>query len=302
MACPLCGGEGTVPSWVGVTVYHEEEFGYVRCRSCGTHYCQPMPDAATLARMYGPDYGKSFTATAEVDDPKQPLRTIDWLRENPPGTFLDYGCGAGTLLQAAAKVDGWQVVGLEFDPAVAQETERRTGLRVFHDPLTLLSEGIAPVDVLHLGDVVEHLTDLDHQLPEILRLVKPGGVLLSQGPLEGGDFLMSSLIRATRVLGKGGRRNGAPYHVLLATAEGQIGLFRRFGLETLVYSVQQVSWPHPARVSVSDLRRPRVLGMYAARRLSLALGQLMPRTMGNRYYYAGRRAKEGKVAAAEVRP
>lgn len=51
------------------------------------------------------------------------------------------------------------------------------------------------VDVLHLGDMIEHLTDLEHQFPEILRLIKPGGYLLAQGPLEAGPNLFTSVLK-----------------------------------------------------------------------------------------------------------
>jgi SAM-dependent methyltransferase len=257
-----------------------------------------MPGPATLARMYGPDYERAFQADASLDDPKQPLRTVDWLKANGPGTFLDYGCGSGALLGEAARLDGWRVLGLELDGAVARQTEKRTGLRVFHDPAMLVAERFSPVDALHLGDVIEHLTDMDRQLPEILQLLKPGGVLLAQGPLEANDRLMTSLIRATRLLGRGGRREGAPYHVLLATANGQLRLFRRFGLEPLTYSIHQVSWPCPERVLASDLKRPRVLALHGARRASMALGRLFPGLLGNRYFFIGRRRRDEGVAAA----
>ena len=103
----------------------------------------------------------------------------------------------------AAKL-GWRPYGVEFDPEVARRVEGKTGLKVFSDPSALLNEAGGPADVLHLGDVIEHLTALDRQMPEILDLLKPGGILLAQGPLEGNPNLFLMFLRLSRSIGSAG--------------------------------------------------------------------------------------------------
>ena len=288
MACPLCGCDTSGPSWLGATSYRGSRFDYVQCRSCDTIFCDPMPSDETLAQMYGMGYSESFIVDPNVDDPKEPYRTIEWLSRIGKGTFIDYGCGDGSLLGEAAKL-GWRPYGVELDPEVARRSEGKTGLKVFSDPSALLNEAGSPGDVLHLGDVIEHLTALDRQMPEILDLLKPGGLLLAQGPLEGNPNLFLSMLRLSRSMRKRKRYEMAPYHVLLATAAGQRTFFRRFGLEELEYSIHEVSWPAPSRLSAADFARPRVLGLFAAGRLSQWVSRLFPGKLGNRYYYAGRR-------------
>jgi SAM-dependent methyltransferase len=248
-----------------------------------------MPDDETIAQMYGTAYSESFKVDPHVDDPKEPGRTLEWLRRLGGGTFIDYGCGEGTLLVQAARL-GWRPYGVEFDPEVAGRVEGRTGCKILSDPSALLNEAGSPADVLHLGDVIEHLTALDRQMPEILRLVKPGGLLLAQGPLEGNPNLFLALLRLSRSTRKQRRYEMAPYHVLLATAAGQRTFFRRFGLQELEYSIHEVSWPAPSKISASDLGSPRTIGMFAARRLSQLVSRVLPDKLGNRYYYAGRRS------------
>ena len=288
MACPLCQSACSRPSWLGSTSYRGRQFDYVQCRGCGTIFCDPMPCDETLAQMYGMDYSESFTVDPHVDDPKEPHRTIGWLSRISKGIFIDYGCGDGALLGEGAKL-GLLPYGVEFDPAVAGRVEGNTGLKIFSDPSALLNEAGGPADVLHLGDVIEHLTALDRQMPEILGLLKPGGILLAQGPLEGNPNLFLMFLRLSRSMRKRRRYEMAPYHVLLATAAGQRTFFRRFGLEELEYSVHEVSWPAPSRISAADFARPRVLGLFAARRLSQWVSKLFPGKLGNRYHYAGRR-------------
>jgi SAM-dependent methyltransferase len=244
-----------------------------------------MPDGETLALMYGPEYATSFDADPCIDDPKEAQRVVRWLeREAAGGTFIDYGCGTGSLLVEAAK-SGWQAVGVELDEEVAQAVEKKTGARVVHDP-DRLEDAVA--DILHLGDVIEHLTEVNRLMPEILRLIKPGGLLLAQGPLENTATLFTLMLRLAKSVRRSGRTEMAPYHVMLATSHGQRTLFRRFGLEEVEYSVHEVAWPAPNRLSLSDLKDVRAVGLFTIRRCSQAVSALRPGSWGNRYFYAGR--------------
>jgi len=255
-----------------------------------------MPDAATLAQMYGPEYietwylpqqdsTSSSAATEMPADTSQNDRVLDWLKKASNGTFLDYGCGSGELLRDAMRLQ-WQGVGVEFSEDVAKSVAQRTGARVVSEPSALGSEPLA--DVLHLGDVIEHLTDIDAQMPAILSLLKPNGVLLAQGPLENNFNVFTLTLRLVRSLRRSPRSERAPYHVLLATARGQRELFRRFGLQEIEFSVSEVAWPAPRRLSRSDLRRCRAVGLFLLRRFSRIISALVPRRWGNRYFYAGR--------------
>jgi SAM-dependent methyltransferase len=246
-----------------------------------------MPDEALLAAMYGPEYKDVHEYGEGILDPKEPQRVANFLRTQPRGVFLDYGCGPGSLLREVAKL-GWRPVGIEYEEKVAREAAERTGATVV---VASRQEGLGPAvaDVLHLGDVLEHLTDLDRQMPAILRLLKPGGVLIAQGPLENNANLFTAVLRLARRLRPRARTEMAPYHVMLATARGQLILFERFGLETIEYRLKEVSWPAPSRLSWGMLRSPRAWGLYALRRCSQVLSACRPRRWGNRYFYVGRR-------------
>jgi SAM-dependent methyltransferase len=244
-----------------------------------------MPDEETLSQMYGTDYATNFQDDPGIDDPREALRVVRWLQGGAGGgTFVDYGCGAGMLLTEAAKLS-WQAVGVELDEEVAKRVEQQTGARVVSNPAEL-EDGVA--DVLHLGDVIEHLTEVNRLMPEILRLIKPGGLLLAQGPLENDATAFTMMLRLAKSLRRGTRTEMAPYHVMLASAAGQRRLFERFGLDELEYSVREVAWPAPNRLSLSDLKRPRAVGLFTARRVSQAVSALRPGRYGNRYFYAGR--------------
>jgi SAM-dependent methyltransferase len=244
-----------------------------------------MPDREALSQMYGGEYASHSVAAHGAEDPRDPLRVIQWLKQMPVGTFLDYGCGTGSLLVEAMKLN-WQAIGVEFDDEVARELERSTAATVITNPNERFNQPLA--DILNLGDVIEHLTELNRQMREILKLIRPGGLLIAQGPLEANANLFNLTVRLSRSFRRSRRIEMAPYHVLLATAEGQRALFQRFGLTELEYSIREVAWPAPGRCTLSDLFRPRVLGLFALRRLSQMISGLQSRPWGNRYFYVGR--------------
>src|SRR4051794_23684337 len=109
MSCPLCAHPAAAPSWLHSIFYAGREFRYLECVACRSLFCDPMPDGETLARMYGPEYQQAFHSGTIQDDPKEPHRTLGWLKKLGTGTFLDYGCGAGGLLTGAVEL-GWRAI------------------------------------------------------------------------------------------------------------------------------------------------------------------------------------------------
>jgi len=287
MACPLCACDKVRKSAFGC-VYQEVEFQYVKCVRCGSLYCSPMPEPGMLQQMYGLCYESavSKSTNCNIEDPKEPKKCLEWLRNQGTGTFLDYGCGAGELLKEAAKA-GWCPIGVELDSQVACRIEERTGFRVLTvETAHSTDEPIA--DVLHLGDVLEHLTEMENQLPSILRLIKPGGLLLAQGPLEGNFNLFAACCGLSRRMRPWHRTAMAPYHVFMATSNGQRLLFQRFGLSELEYLLHEVAWPAPSKVTIGDIARPKHTILFALRRLSVGFSAFNRDNWGNRYFYVGR--------------
>ena len=292
LVCPLCGAEPIGRSWRASTFFAGQLFEYVRCRSCGSEFCSPMPDEKTLKTMYGLDYyAEREPEGGEIEATHDRAWVGGWLQRGRPssGPFIDYGCGDGELLAAASRA-GWDVAGVEFNDEVVQHAARTTGQRVFRVGEEGLSRLAGQGAILHLGDVVEHLTDPQRQLGEILRLLRPDGILLAQGPLESQPNLFNAFLRAKRAVSSNTPTTVPPYHVLLATAAGQLALFNRLQLRAIEFVVSEVDWPAPSRFVPRMMREPRSLLLFMTRRLSRRVSRLAPARLGNRYCYAGSRA------------
>lgn len=287
-SCPLCGDVRSRDGWAGETVYAGRTFRFRECVGCGSQFCDPMPDADVLEQMYGSAYAAAFAGDAvDGDDSKQPELTLAWLARLGTGTFVDFGCGDGQLLVRARDL-GWRAIGVELDAGVAANVRARTGIDVHTDLAALRDDS---VDVLHLGDVLEHLTDLERDLPRMLRVLRPGAHLIAQGPLEANASLFTWAIRTARALRPDRPRDTAPYHVMLATAKGQRRLFARNGLSEVEFKLREVSWPAPRRLADAKRRGTRGVALYSLRRASFAASRTAQSILGNRYFYVGRRPK-----------
>jgi O-antigen chain-terminating methyltransferase len=100
------------------------------------------------------------------------------------GPVLDLGCGRGELLLLLREA-GVEAAGIEGDAAVA-ETSRRRGLDVFQGDVLAVLESLpvasrSAVTAMHLFEHLEPETLLA-VLSEIRRVLRPGGLLIVEGP------------------------------------------------------------------------------------------------------------------------
>ena len=233
------------------------------------------------AEMYSLDYS-GYSGESEADH--RIREAIAALNRFSTGTLIDYGCGGGQLLKEARQ-RGWRCAGVEFSRSVAYGLQQELELPIITPDQIEVWAGQA--DVVVLNDVIEHMTDLPEGLETTLRLLKPGGVLIAQGPLEANPNLFMHVVAGLRRLRRRPVADMPPYHVVLATAKGQRELFDRVGLTPMEYRVYEVAWPAPASLSAEVMRSPRMLALYLLRVASRVAGRLLPDYSGNRYFYVG---------------
>src|SRR5207248_2393910 len=103
-----------------------------------------------------------------------------------------------------------------------------------------------------------------------------------QGPLEGNTSLFIALLKLRRRISKPGPTEYPPYHVILATAKGQLKFFERYGFKTLEYRIVEVDWPAPSTLTWKGMT-PRNVLLFFVRLISKATSSCNPRNWGNRY-------------------
>ncbi len=107
------------------------------------------------------------------------------------GNVLDYGCGAGHLLEQMVKIENVSFYGLDFSDDSIAATQKRTQhkacikqLVVAHKLPSPFSE--AKFDTISLIETIEHLQDskLHQTMDEIYRLLKSNGKLFITTPFN----------------------------------------------------------------------------------------------------------------------
>ncbi|MBD0723615.1 methyltransferase [Flavobacterium sp. L1I52] len=93
------------------------------------------------------------------------------------GRILDIGAGTGDFL-SVAKNDGWQTMGIEPSDR-AKEIAIGKGISFVENTTELENHSF---DVITMWHVLEHVPDLDFQIKELKRLLKPEGTLIVAVP------------------------------------------------------------------------------------------------------------------------
>jgi SAM-dependent methyltransferase len=118
-------------------------FRILRCPDCGLGHTTPQPE--DLGVYYGPRYYGGRHGMTERFCLARRMRLVSAVAR--PSTLLDFGCGDGGFLAAAA-ASGWQAVGVE----VEQQRARAAGLTV----LEHIENTSGPFDLITLWHSLEH--------------------------------------------------------------------------------------------------------------------------------------------------
>jgi len=106
---------------------------------------------------------------------KNKLKLIN--SQSPKGRILDIGAGVGDFL-SVCKNDGWQTVGIE--PSEKAKTIAKSKGVSFVDHLSELENH--SFDIITMWHVLEHVPDLENQIKELKRLIKPNGTVIIAVP------------------------------------------------------------------------------------------------------------------------
>ncbi|WP_151083689.1 class I SAM-dependent methyltransferase [Nocardioides cynanchi] len=124
-----------------------------------------------------PDWAHSFGSVAEAYDRGRPSYTLDavtWLIGDDPATVLELGAGTGKLTRVLVAA-GHDVHATDPDPAMLALLEAHLpGVRTAVAGAEEIPLADASVDVVIAAQAF-HWFDLERALPEIARVLRPGG-------------------------------------------------------------------------------------------------------------------------------
>jgi SAM-dependent methyltransferase len=201
-SCPVCKNsrwhnDRLAERMLGLVEPYRIQF----CGGCGQGRLVPQLSTAELRSLYDGSYfnnahdlsrtGANLKAP-EVDYASQVVperlakfsRTLRDLRRLAPQacTLLDVGAATGEMVRLARDA-GLVADGLEFSEYASRRARELYGIELMNVPLADL-QASADYDLIHLNHVFEHFNDPLAELARLRRLLKPGGLLYIEVPLQ----------------------------------------------------------------------------------------------------------------------
>lgn len=176
--CNLCGSQDLSRLFTATRSGKQ----VVRCRNCGLVFFDPQPLPTGAVALYSREYfDLEYPGSQTPDHIRLAQRRLARIEgEIGVGRLLDVGCGVGRFL-LAARERGWETVGLDVAPAAVQQAATTSGGTVLQGDLSRpRPDGMPPVDVVTMWDVLEHLLDPVADLRRVRNWLRPGGLLVIQ--------------------------------------------------------------------------------------------------------------------------
>jgi 2-polyprenyl-3-methyl-5-hydroxy-6-metoxy-1,4-benzoquinol methylase len=165
----------------------KEEFRLLRDETIDLVFTYPQPSEDKLGSYYeSEDYISHTDGKRSFFEKvyhfikgialKKKVSLINELHPNK-GILLDIGAGTGDFL-AEAKRDGWQTVGIEPNEK-ARNSAMLKKVNFVDSSIELENNS---VDIITMWHVLEHVPDIQAQIKELKRLIKPNGAIVIAVP------------------------------------------------------------------------------------------------------------------------
>lgn len=223
--------------WCGTSVGAATPFeDYRRCTNCGSYVNVHPPAPHEMKRIYS--FGaywqrrQALKGHPTIEDRSandvRDGRVDFWLGfiekfQHPPGRVIEVGCAHGILLQKL-RAAGYECIGVEPDAKTARWTASRTQLDIragfFPGP------DLPDCNLFLAFDVIEHTPDPLAFIGEAARLLRPGGIIILQTPIDRYAYDPPFGEKATAAF-------DSVEHLFLFSNQAMQQLARRTGLEVV---------------------------------------------------------------------
>jgi len=178
--CPVCCGDSI--KWIPGKLFDQyaeqemyldwyEKYNGYQCQQCSTIYQNPMPD---LTEYYASgDYRKEWPSDKMLDAKRADriLSLVEHFKIEPK-SCLDIGCGRGELLRLLEIYYFAKIVGLEYDPGIAE----------IDDVVYSKDDVDGKFDLITCIHVMEHMPNPREELEWMLDKLNPGGTIILEIP------------------------------------------------------------------------------------------------------------------------
>ena len=291
--CRICGSVNQKSGSYPDIHFNNKVFSYYACNYCYSYNVFPSPTSSDLELIYGETDHKYFKNISDkISYPEEyhfanhqgyQIKFLNEIKNQLQNkTLLDFACGSGFYLNHAQKL-GAKVVGIEFNKEFVELLIQKTNFEIYTLDEALLKYKDSPFDFIHLGHILEHLTEPQELLNSLKNLAHKTTVFLIDGPLEKNFCLSRWYVDIGSRLKNKKFNTFAPQHLSLTTNKSQQLFFKKAGLEKINYQVVEQFFPLPSGFSKSATKNFNFIIAY----ISILVSLMIPFS-GNIFHYRGK--------------
>lgn len=232
--CPICSSNNFE------TIADKDRYGFkvktVICKNCGLVFINPHFTTKTYSLFYNSDYRKLYEGKKTFTNLSSLRKGEDiyfFLSENlgkmQNKLIAEIGTGSGGILQVF-KEKGNKVIGVDIDKN-SVKLGRNNGVNLYKGDINQLIKMGIKADIVIYSHVLEHIIDLNKELINIRKILKPKGYIYVRVP-------------SIKNLGKEGKTDFLKFlqnaHVFYFTAKTLENLFAKHGFKPM-FNTQIVS-------------------------------------------------------------
>jgi 2-polyprenyl-3-methyl-5-hydroxy-6-metoxy-1,4-benzoquinol methylase len=263
--CVLCGSPGLKKSGYGGYEYAGQGFTIVKCTKCSFMFLQPIPSKEVRDSIYLDDrYFDTYSLTEKglasyldvIHEDHGYSEEVLRLLKNyiSGGKLLDVGCAGGRFLLRAqsAGFDAW---GIEPNQKMVTFARQELHLNAVCGHLDSHPFPVGTFDVVHLGDVLEHLPDLKGSMITVRNLLKEGGLLVLGQPVTYNRSFFNLFLRINMALMKNEYSTYPPAHIWEFTPRVLRRFIQQSGFKILfdrVYETRPINLGAYQRVTLKN--------------------------------------------------
>lgn len=226
------------------------------CGKCSLIFPNPMPVPVGGAGQHYDTEAEHFfdnhNEAGKDEAAKKVLREAESMLGRK-GKILDVGAGRGETARRA-KLEGWDVIGVEPTAAFADFAEKFSGAEIRREPVEECGFADEEFDVVVLAAVLEHLYNPNEVVAEISRILKRGGLFYFDIPNERGLFF-----KVGNIYQKSQGRDWCvnlsptfpPFHLFGFSPKSTKALLAKHGMEVKVWHVYGGTSLVPSRSGIA---------------------------------------------------
>jgi len=188
--CPICDSKKHSPFIQAVDHnVSNDKFNIVECNDCNFRFTTPIPTEETIGEYYKSEDYISHSSTKKgiinklyhiIRERAIKQKEQLALKHSENKSILDIGCGTGDFL-GYCKNNGWETLGLEPDQSARELALKNNNVEV-KSLSNLYSLEENSFDVITMWHVLEHVYNLNKDIQQFKKLLKPNGTLIIAVP------------------------------------------------------------------------------------------------------------------------